>query len=318
MSNAIKDNEENSNQSSNSQVSSNQVSNNGKPEELKDPLTGSIISSWRDASDGGPFKTSVWIAATIAALTILFGQLLIAKENAAVYALICYIFGATVLSVYSGVLLFRSDSPKGLTQRWRVLRQPVKQEWNDKIKKLIDMSINQTLEVVTDVAANNESEYLKIEKKHIRGNIFLPDYRQALYGVAMELAMPNAFRRQMTDVTEWGLRLLPGEGAVGVSFENRQPVITDNPFYGIDNKRKQQLVTKSLCGIIAIPILNDETEDVLAVLAIDFVEAKISIELLDRIYEKLSTPINGESTVDQVGNVLRKLDKAWLTITLND
>jgi predicted phosphodiesterase len=149
----------------------------------------------------------------------------------------------------------------------------------------------------------------RLLNRHVRGNVFLLDYRQPHDGCAYTLYMPEELRKKMNYPPEWDIRFNPGQGATGLAFETGRQRISkrlskqkgdwDSVFHLTDDLKKK--VHKDLEWIVTLPLKDPVTELTLAILNIDGLDYQFPDEVLSEVVLSLISEIKafGVSLAEQ-------------------
>jgi len=123
-------------------------------------------------------------------------------------------------------------------------------------------------------------------KVQVRANVFMPDYRSHLRGLAYELFMHPQLRSGMNREAEWDIRFAPREGATGLVFdEGRQRTVRRRDFLLTD--RLREVIHPDLRWIVSTP-LKDKQHNTLAVLNIDGVGFDLDQAELDALSDLIA------------------------------
>jgi hypothetical protein len=259
-----------------------------------------------EAAKGGAPAILVWTMGAILGIIFMVTPSLIAARRAD-FAVTMAVTGVVVL-VFLSWLAIKNPATLLLQYRWRVVQQPMRNE------KLVGLAV-QELKNVLGVACDAFDAVIPGVKNQVRANIFMPDYRHASEGIALELRMPVEFRPGMVDASEWDLAFAPGQGATGEVFLTGSPVLAINRLIGVEDDKDvfDPVIAANLKAIVSLPIADNEHANVVAVLNIDVCgDAVVGNEHLPPVYEK----IRASASFQKLRESINKLDKAWLTIGL--
>lgn len=143
-----------------------------------------------------------------------------------------------------------------------------------------------------------------LEDRQVRGNIFLPNYRDTDGDCAYWLHIPSGyFHDNMTDQDELTLRLRPGQGATGLAFQSGKEKIaiaTEDGWEGSSGNislDQLDLIHNDLRWVISIPLKDPRnTEYILGVVNIDGIDIPFSREVLNQILVDLLPRAEGIAT----------------------